>query len=159
MKRYGNLWAKVCERSNIEDAADKVFKRKFASHFGWSKHADCRNLIRKTLSDKLYLFEENMKIKRLSEIKRKNNWFELPKEKRVSIESLLNIDIAFLDYLFANIRGEEKAVIKFAYADNIKEEHYFITRSDVVKDRIVKDKKHLPFVATIKKVKNYTVYE
>lgn len=142
-----------------QNVSDKVFKRKFASHFGWCKHADCRNLIRKTLSDKLYLFEENMKIKRLSEIKRKNNWFELPKEKRVSIESLLNIDIAFLDYLFANIRGEEKAVIKFAYADNIKEEHYFITRSDVVKDRIVKDKELLPFIATIKKVKNYTVYE
>lgn len=142
-----------------QNASDKVFKRKFASHFGWCKHADCRNLIRKTLSDKLYLFEENMKIKRLSEIKRKNNWFELPKEKRVSIEELLNIDIAFLDYLFVNIRGEEKAVIKFAYADNVEEEHYFITRSDVVKDRIEKDKELLPFIASVKRVKNYTVYE
>lgn len=142
-----------------QNASDKVFKRKFASHFGWCKHADCRNLIRKTLSDKLYLFEENMKIKRLSEIKKKNNWFELPKEKRVSIESLLNIDIAFLDYLFVNIRGEEKAVIKFAYADNVEEEHYFITRSDVVKDRIEKDKELLPFIASVKRVKNYTVYE
>ena len=42
---------------------------------------------------------------------------------------------------------------------NIEEAHYFITRSDVVKDRIVKDKELLPFIATIKKVKNYTVYE
>jgi len=58
-----------------------------------------------------------------------------------------------------SFRGLFAGVGRANYADNIKEEHYFITRSDVVKDRIVKDKELLPFIATIKKVKNYTVYE
>ena len=35
---------------------DKYFKRKTASHYGWCKHANCKNLLRKTLKDKYHLF-------------------------------------------------------------------------------------------------------
>ena len=35
----------------------------------------------------------------------------------------------------------------------------FITRSDVMKARLERDKDVMPFIATIKQVKNYTAYE
>lgn len=59
----------------------------------------------------------------------------------------------------ATIRGEDKAVVKFSFLDNPDNFHYFITRSDVMKDRLERDKELMPFVATIKRVKNYTAYE
>lgn len=50
-------------------------------------------------------------------------------------------------------------VVKFAFADKPEDLHYFITRSDVMRDRLECDKDVMPFIATIKKIKNYTAYE
>lgn len=138
---------------------DATFKRQMASHFGWCKHGDCRNLLRTTMKDKIYLFEGNMEYKRLSEIREAENWFGLPKSKRVSIKDLFEKDVVFFDFLTATIRGEEKIVVKFGYPDNPEDYHMFITRSDVMKSRLERDKDVMPFVATIKQVKNYTAYE
>lgn len=142
-------------RMNVSDA---YFMRKTASHFGWCVHADARNLLRTTFKDKIYLYSKRMEIKRLSD-KKREEWFDLPKTKRVSIEQLFDIDIAFFDYMIKKIRGEEKVVVKFAYAEEPKQHHYFITRSDVIRDRLNNDREHMPFVASIKKIKNYTAYE
>lgn len=140
---------------------DETMKRKLASHYGWCSHADCRNLLRTTLKDKLYLFNKNnnMEYKRLSEIREAENWFGLPKSKRVSISDLFGKDIVFFDFITTTIRGEEKVVVKFGYTDNPEDYHMFITRSDVMKSRLERDKEHMPFVAAIKQVKNYTAYE
>ena len=100
-----------------------------------------------------------MEIKRLSDIKELKNWFGLGKDRRVSIESLFGIEIAFFEHIITPIKGENKIIIKFAYPDKTDEFYYFITRSDVIMDRIEKDKELMPFFATIKKVKNYTSYE
>ncbi len=143
-------------KQNVNDA---VFKRKTASHFGWCKHADCRNLLKTTFKDKYELYKMNMEFKRLSEIKDANNWFALPREVRVSIETLIGKDIAILEYIERRIRGEDKIVVKFVFPEEPTFERYFITRSEVVKDRLFRDKEHLPFVVTMKKVKGYYAYE
>lgn len=140
------------------NVSDEEFKRQFASYFGWAKHADTRNLLRKTLKHKFYLFEQDMELKKLSDLKAAK-WFGLKKEDRVSIQQLVGREIAFFEYMLQTIRGEEKAVVKFAYPDAPDRFQYFITRSDVIKDRLEKDKEFMPFVATVKKVKNYMAYE
>jgi len=158
-KRIKVKMQRNANRLRRKNVNDEEFKRKFASHFGWCKHADCRNLLRKTLKDKLYIFEDNMKIKRLSEIKEANNWFALPKGSRVSIEKLFDTDLIFLEYIDITIKLEPKVAVKFAHSDNADKHLYFITRSDVMKDRLSQDKDHFPFIAQLKRVKNYTAYE
>lgn len=146
-------------RLRKKGVSDEEFKRKTASHFGWCKHANCRHLLRKTLDDKLYLYENNMEFKRLSELKESDNWFGLSKEKRVSIKDLFYVDIIFFEYLFVNIKGEDKVVVKFAYPNAPEDYHSFITRSSVIMDRLPKDKEKMPFIAQVKPIKNYTAYE
>lgn len=141
------------------DVSDEEFKRKTASFFGWCKHADCRNLLRTTFKEKLTLYANNMEFKRLSQIRDAENWFGLSREKRVSIESLFNADIIFFEHLITTIKNETKVVVKFAFPDSPEDYRYFITRSDVIRDRLERDKDVMPFIATIKKIKNYTAYE
>lgn len=135
---------------------DDEFKQKTASHFRWCKHANCLNLLRTTFNDKLTLYSKNMEFKRLSEIRDAENWFGLPRDKRVSIESLFNADIIFFEHLITTIKNETKVVVKFAFPDSPEDYRYFITRSDVIRDRLERDKDVMPFIATIK---NYTAYE
>lgn len=142
-----------------KEVSDEEFKRKTASFFGWCKHADCRNLLRTTFKEKLTLYANNMEFKRLSQIRDAENWFGLSREKRVSIESLFNADIIFFEHLITTIKNETKVVVKFAFPDSPEDYRYFITRSDVIRDRLERDKDVMPFIATIKKIKNYTAYE
>lgn len=146
-------------RLNKKGVDDEEFKRKTASHFGWCKHANCRHLFKTALGDKLYLYEHNMEFKRLSELRESENWFGLSKDKRVSIKTLFDKDIVFFDYMTVNIKGEEKVVVKFAYPESPEDYMSFITRSEVMKDRLAKDKDKMPFIAQIKQIKNYTAYE
>ncbi|MBD5230305.1 MAG: reverse transcriptase [Bacteroidales bacterium] len=145
----------LCKRN----VSDEEFKRKTASYFGWCKHANCRNLLRTTFNEKLNLYKPNMEFKRLSQIRDAENWFGLPREKRVSIESLFNADIIFFEHLITTIKNETKVVVKFAFPDSPEDYRYFITRSDVIRDRLERDRDVMPFIATIKKIKNYTAYE
>lgn len=158
-KRIKQAMQKRVRQLTKQGVDDATFKRKLASHFGWCKHGDCRNLLRTTLKDKIYLFENNMEYKRLSEIRESENWFGLPKDKRVSIKDLYDKDVVFFDFLTATIRGEEKIVVKFGYPDNPEDYRMFITRSEVMKSRLERDKDVMPFVATIKQIKNYVAYE
>lgn len=141
------------------NVSDEYFKRKTASHFGWCVHADCRNLLRKTLSTRINLYESKMEIKRLADIKAAQNWFGLRRDARVSIEALIGKEIIFYDYKLDRIRGEEKAILKFAFPSDKHKEHYTITRSEVMKDRLGRDHSLMPFMATIIKIKNYIAYE
>ena len=158
-KRIKQAMQKRVRQLTKQGVDDATFKRKLASHFGWCKHGDCRNLLRTTLKDKIYLFENNMEYKRLSEIRVTENWFGLPKDKRVSIKDLYDKDVVFFDFLTTTIRGEEKLVVKFGYPDNPEDYRMFITKSGVMKSRLERDKDVMPFVATIKQIKNYVAYE
>lgn len=77
----------------------------------------------------------------------------------MSIKELFYVDIIFFEYLFVNIKGEDKVVVKFAYPEAPEDYHSFITRSSVIMDRLPKDKEKMPFIAQIKPIKNYTAYE
>lgn len=158
-KRIKQRMQKRVRRLTANGVSDEVFKRKTASYFGWCKHANCRNLLRTTFNKKLTIYSNNMEFKRLSEIRDAENWFGLSRDKRVSIESLFNADIIFFEHLITTIKNETKVVVKFAFADRPEDLHYFITRSDVMRDRLERDKDVMPFIATIKKIKNYTAYE
>lgn len=100
-----------------------------------------------------------MMFRKLSDIKQETNWFGLPKEKRISITELYNKEIIFFDYLQIVIKNEDKIIVKFAYVDNPDDFYCFITKSIVIKDRLSKDKEVMPFIAQIKKIKNYVAYE
>jgi RNA-directed DNA polymerase len=142
-----------------KNVSDKFFMRKTASHFGWCIHANCRNLLRSSFKEKIQLFKHKMEIRKLSEIKEAKNWFGLPKTQRVSIERLYNVEIIFLEVINIVVRGEPKIAVRFAYPNDKTKHFYFITRSDVIKDRLNNDSQYLPFLASIKKVKNYIAYE
>lgn len=138
---------------------DKIFKEKTASYYGWCKHGNCRHLLKTILKDKIYLYRKQMEIKRLSDIRKANNWFALDKNKRISITELYDKEVILYEYIFDTIKGVEKTIVKFAYEDNPEDYHYFITRSEVIRDRLQQDKEILPFIASLKKIKNYVAYE
>ena len=150
MKRNIRRWKK---------ADDAVFKRKLASHFGWCSHANCRHLVRKSFGEKYYIFEKNMEYKRLSEIRRNELWFGLPKTARRSIRDLEDHEIVFFEFKYVTVKGEEKVAVRFSFPDNDQECHYFLTRSSVVRDRLEKASEALPFIATVKHDKNYYYFE
>lgn len=153
-----NMQRKV-RKIEHKGVCNEDFKRLTASYFGWCKHADCRNLLRKTFGQRFNLYEKNMEFKRLKDIRDSENWFGLSREKRVSIQSLYNVDIIFFEHLITTIKNETKAVVKFSYPDKPEDYHYFITRSDVIRDRLERDKDVMPFIATIKQKDKYTAYE
>lgn len=142
------------KRKGVDDAS---FKMKMASHFGWCKYGNCRNLIRQSFNDKFYIFENNMEYRRLSELKPK--WFDLPSDVRESIKDLYGKDVVLFDFLITEIKGEKKAVIKYAYPDAPEIMHFTITRSDVVKERLQRDKDLMPFVCQFYCMKNYIAYK
>jgi hypothetical protein len=150
---------RTMRRLNKRNVSNSYFKRKTASHFGWCKHANCRNLLRKSLAHRYHIYAKHMQFKRLSELKEQQNWFALPKSSRVSIETLINTDIAFLDMIDITVKGESKIAVKFVHPHTPTEPQYFITRSDVMRDRLTRDKELMPFVAAVKRVKNYLAYE
>lgn len=59
---------------------------------------------------------------------------------------------------------ERKAAVRYCYPDHEEEMHYFLTRSDVVMDRLQKDKEEWPALVNIvekkgKNGRNYFCYE
>lgn len=140
-------------------ADDPTFKRKLAPHFGWCKHANCRHLLRVALGDRFTLFEKNMQYKRLSDIKAADQWFGLPRSARRSILDLVNREIIFFEYKEVKVRGEDKVAVRFAFPENDSESLLFLTRSEVIKDRLAKTAADMPFIATIRHDKNYFYFE
>lgn len=150
MKRYVRKFS---------DLPDKKFKLKLSSHLGWCKGGDCRNLARVVLGDKYRLFAKNMEYKRLSEIKSVDNWFGLPKEARLSVTELFDVDIILFEKKSVVIRGENKIAVRFAFPETDNQMRYFITKSDVINDRMNKEAENLPFIAKIHKKRNYFYFE
>lgn len=149
---------KMAARKN-RDADDATFKRKLAPHFGWCKHANCIHLLRVTLGDRFVLFEKNMQYKRLSDIRQADQWFGLPKSARKSILDLVNREIILFEYKEVKVRGEDKVAVRFAFPENDSECFLFLTRSEVIRDRLAKTAEHMPFIATIRHDKNYFYFE
>ena len=83
----------------------------------------------------------------------------LPRDARVSIKELVGKEIVFFEYQDVTIKGEAKVAVKFAYPENDSEAHFFLTRSEVMKDRLAKTADLMPFVATVKNDKNYYYFE
>lgn len=129
---------------------DKDFKDQMSSYYGWCKHGDCKNLLKKTFKEKYKLFE----FKKLSNC----GFFGLTKDKFVSIKELYGKEIGFVDCQKVNINNQDKLAIKFVYLDNQEDFYYTLTRSKVIMDRMEKDKSNLPFIATFKSDK-YSYYE
>lgn len=96
-------------------------------------------------------------IKRLSEIKAEPYW-GLGKDKRVSINDLIDKDIIFYDYKPLH-DDKTKVIVKFSYEETESDFHTFITSSEVIADRLSKDRDKLPFIAAVKRRKKYTYYE
>lgn len=141
-------------------ADDATIKRKMASYYGWCKWADARHLFRTSMGEKYYIFKNNMEqYKKLSAIKAEANWFGLPREARVSIRDLVGKEIIFFEYQNVTIKGENKVAVKFAYPEDDTEKHFFLTRSEVIMDRLAQNEELMPFVATVKNDKKYFYFE
>lgn len=129
--------------------SDKVYKRAMASYFGWMIHANCRHFMRKTMGERYKLFEKNiMKYDRLKNKRAIQNYFGLPREKRVSVRDLLGKDIIIFESTEVEIFKETKAAIRFAFVDNDEDVRFTLTRSDVVMDRLKRDASEFPAVVT-----------
>lgn len=90
-------------------------------------------------------------MKRFSEISGAEERF--PGE-RISITQLYDQEIVFVDFKEKVILKENKIIVQFRYMDK-EEDFVFITRSDVVKDKLATYKESLPFIGTLKKVDKY----
>lgn len=137
---------------------DEEWKQQMASYYGWIKHSNSRNLWKKLKGNRMIEF------KKLSDMKPKETWFDVPKENRISVVDLEKEgrNIIFIDYMLVTIKNEEKAVVKFIYEDENCDNptyHLFITRSGVIMDRLANDKELMPFSARIIKKKKYLAYE
>lgn len=88
-------------------------------------------------------------MKKFSEIS--NTGYQLAGE-RVSITTLYGIEIIFKEFVEKTIRNENKIIVQFSYPDK-EGDYVFITRSDVMRDKLTQYKEELPFMGTITKVK------
>ena len=134
----------------IKDLNGNSWKQQMASYYGWCMHADCKNFMRKTFGlNKYNLFMEN-NYKRLKDIQKDNNFFGLPRESRVSITELIDRDIVLFEYQEVTIRGESKLAVRFKYPDDEEKKDYlFLTKSNVLKEKIIKNSDNFPAIVTI----------
>ena len=170
-KPYTLLRKNIKERMKQKDAAlrkmnvsDEVYKQQMASYYGWCKYANCRHLMRVIMKEKYRLFEqlEMERLQRLAE-RRENEIvdFGLTAKQRVPLPKLEDCDIVLLDAA-CSIRYFEKAknkdtgeledrpkfVFKFRYVDS-DEEHFTITTSESLIDRIKSAVSLAPCVCTL----------
>lgn len=89
-------------------------------------------------------------MKKFSEIS--NTGYQLTGE-RVSITTLYSKEIIFKEFVEKKIRNENKIIVQFSYIDK-EGDFVFITRSDVIRDKLTQYKDELPFMGTITKVKD-----
>lgn len=150
------------EKEKVDDA---TYKRKMAPYFGWCIHANCLHLMKKTMGDRYKLFEENvMKYKRLQDKKAAKNWFGLAKDARVSILDLVGQELVIFESQEVEVYKERKAAVRFCFPDDDEVMHYFLTRSDVLMDRLQRDKEEWPAVVRVvekdgKNGRKYVCYE
>lgn len=159
MKRKHNL---LVERG----VSDEVYKQQMASYYGWCKHAQCRHLMRCVMKDRYRLFE-NIEMERLERLKDKRKSmpveFGLTKNDWVSILTVEGKDIVLLDGHYSTVYFEEvfnkntgekekksKYVFKFHFVGD-ESEHFSITTSQSLADRIEDVLSLAPFVCNIKK--------
>ena len=91
--------------------------------------------------------------------KRKQDFWGLTDKDRVSVMKLIDHAICIYDFKTITIRGEQKVVVKFSFEETDKDFHTFISGSEVIMDRLERDKADLPFAATIRQKKKYLCYE
>lgn len=150
------------EQQRVDDA---TYKRKMAPYFGWCIHANCIHLLKKTMGKRYKLFEANvMKYKRLQDKKAAKNWFGLSKDVRESIKDLVGKELVIFESQEVEIYKERKAAVRYCYPEEEDKMHYFLTRSEVMMDRLQKDKEEWPAVVTItektgKNGRKYFCYE
>ena len=157
-KRIKNNMKRKAKR--FSNADDKTWGIQMASYYGWIKYGNCKNLWKRLKDNRM------IEYRKLSKIRNYDTWFDVPKENRVSVRELCDSarSIIFIDYILQEIKGVEKAIVKFIYEDENCDNptfHVFITNSGVIKDRLKNDKEsgYMPFAAVVKKKKGYLCYE
>lgn len=159
--------AKQLEKMGVDD---DYWKQQMASHYGWCKHACCRNLMRKTFGKRYELFVNNMQT--FKDIKGSEiGEFGIPKVDRISVTELIGTPICFDDAKIVQISSKdeetgeeivkEKLAVKFRHAENnepVGVESYFISGSPSLRDRLLKVRGSMPFIGTIVKHGNRKKY-
>lgn len=146
-------------------ADNGTYKRKMAPYFGWCIHANCLHLMKKTMGERYKLFEKNvMEYKRLQEKKAAGNWFGLPKEARESIRDLVGREMVIFESTEVEVFKERKAAVRYCYPGDEENMHYFLTRSEVIMDRLKKDAEEWPAIVKMvekdgKNGRKYICYE
>ncbi len=146
-------------------ADDATYKRKMAPYFGWCIHADCLHLMKEMMGGRYKLFEKNvMEYKRLQDKKAARNWFGLPKEARESIRDLVGREMVIFESQEVEVFKERKAAVRYCYPGDEEHMHYFLTRSEVIMDRLAKDAGDWPAVVRMvekegKNGRKYLCYE
>lgn len=80
------------------------------------------------------------------------------KGDRISITELYGKEIVFETFKNITIKGDQKLLVQFRFEEE-GDMHVFITKSEVIKDKLQKYQEHLPFQGTINLVKNYVTIQ
>ena len=134
--------------------SDEVWKQQMAAYYGWFVHADCAHLWLSLVKNRHIHYKNKMKT--LAEIKESlSGMFDLPKSQFVPINELANTEIVVEDTKILppfdqddDKRQHDRIAIKFAYLDQ-SGEHYTISGSIAVVERLSRYKEHLPFTLKI----------
>ncbi len=151
---------------NAGNVSDETFRQQMASHYGWCTHGDCRHLLVKTFGERLKIY--NKKVKRLSEV-RPRKYFGMEKERFISITDLVDKDLAVLEVADISVGGIDKVALRIAllpsgvdvatWDPTEDEQNYTITRSEVVRDRLSRDRELIPMVITMRRRGKYFCYD
>ena len=137
--------------------SDEEWGRQMASYYGWFKHADCAHLWLSLVKNRHIHYKSKDKMRSLAEIKQsKPRDFGLPKDAFISVTELINVEIEFKEAErrapFKDENGNEergeRVAIRFSYP-NAETEHYTISGSRSLIDRVLEVKDEMPFLAKI----------
>ena len=154
---------KKARKLDKQGVSDKEWKQEMAAYYGWFIYCSGANLWKTIKKERVIKMKTQVHkgVKTLKEIKNEGE-FGLKKDNRVSINDLVGKEVFILDAKISDkYRNGERLVVKYQpvikrMGDDIEcgDDSYFITGSDVLKDRILKESDNFPFVGTIVKLKS-----
>jgi len=160
IKEHAQRKARELDKAGVSDAE---WAQQMASYYGWFKHANCANLWLSLVKNRHIHYKSKDKMKSLAEIKKSApGEFGLPKDNFVSVLDIINTELEFKEvkdckpfkednhgrYQTDGREREKRVAVRFSYPGE-ETEHYTITGSESLVDRLNEVKHEMPFTARI----------
>ena len=160
IKENAQRKAAELDKAGVSDAE---WAQQMASYYGWFIHADCAHLWLSLVKNRHIHYKSKDKMKSLAEIKKSApGEFGLPKDNFVSVLDIINTELEFKEvkdckpfkednhgrYQTDGMEREKRVAVRFSYPGE-ETEHYTITGSESLVDRLNEVKHEMPFTARI----------